>query len=361
MSGEKPKIAERANNVEKPKEAKRATLSEKPMVVERAKKSEKPKTDERAIRLEKPTAIKRAKRRPKMNVERENLRTQVRGVYDLQKLRIQMGNRIVANMKNRDLGIEPGQSEEEVDSKTKKYLDILKKDYRKVMDGLKILPPPTKFKQTGLISNYTELVLIDGYLDLERSEEKQFRLLGNTLLSFPIYSGFLLGVKGIGPAMAGVIISEIDISKARYASSLWKYCGLDTVLNEETEKWEGRSRKKASLVTVTYTNREGEESERKSITFNPFLKTKMVGVLGSSFLKVGAKSPYASIYYGYKHRLENRPDCKDLTKGHIHNRATRYMIKQFLVDLYSKWRAIDGLEVNPPYSKGKLGLNHKAG
>ena len=49
------------------------------------------------------------------------------------------------------------------------------------------------------------------------------------------------------------------------------------------------------------------KSKRKmELLFNPFLKTKLVGVLGSSFLKV-QESPYKDAYYNYKARLEKPP------------------------------------------------------
>lgn len=91
------------------------------------------------------------------------------------------------------------------------------------------------------------------------------------------------------------------------------------------------SRKHHHLVDRAYTNKKGEETTRKGITFNPFLKTKLVGVLGSVFIKLGGA--YREVYDGYKFRLQNRPDCSELSKGHIHNRAVRYMIKIFLRDL----------------------------
>jgi len=44
-----------------------------------------------------------------------NLKTMVRGVYDMQKMRIQMGNRIVGNFKAK-LGQAPSEKEDELDA-----------------------------------------------------------------------------------------------------------------------------------------------------------------------------------------------------------------------------------------------------
>jgi hypothetical protein len=193
---------------------------------------------------------------------------------------------------------------------------------------------------------------------LERAEITQFRHLGSILGEFPIYAEFLDGVKGCGPAMSAVIISELDIAKATYASSLWKFAGLDVVAAAEDGIGQGRSRRKEHLRKITYVDKNGKPAERDGITFNPFLKTKLTGVLGPCLIKAGSE-PYAQFYRDYKHRLENHPHWTEKTKGHRHNAAVRYMIKQFLADLYAAWRRLEGLPVHPPYSEAKLGLNHR--
>lgn len=154
--------------------------------------------------------------------------------------------------------------------------------------------------------------------------------------------------------MSGVIISEIDISKCKYASSLWMYSGLDVASDGA-----GRSKKKEHLVEFSYIDREGKEQTKLGITFNPFLKTKLVGVLGPSFLRSGNEK-YTECYYNYKNRLENHPLHKEKTKLHRHNMAIRYMVKRFLVDLYYDWRTLEGLPVEKEYSEGKLGMKHAA-
>lgn len=55
-----------------------------------------------------------------------------------------------------------------------------------------------------------------------------------------------------------------------------------------------------------------------------------------------------------KFRLQNRPDLKEASKGHIHMMAKRYMIKQFLVDLHKAWRPLVGLTTSEPYHIAKL-------
>ncbi len=362
----------------------------------------------------------------------EQLRTMVRGSYDLQKLRIQTGNRIVANFRAK-LGQTPGTSEEALEKDAQLILKKLRDSYKKIMDGILATPKPRGFQGDEVINDFTEFCLVSQYMELDRTEAEHFGRLKHVLNDFPLWTGYLKNILGVGPTMAGVILSEFDIHKAQYASSLWKYAGLDVVQswellaiqktrgtapedlikkipevlgmefqtetpldrtldteininNQEDEmligfrapEWaitavyhkvgKGRSRSKEHLIKIAYINKDGEEAVRNGISFNPFLKAKLVGVLGVSFLRAGAAkkglppgeviSPavgYRRVYDDYKHRLENDPRKKDWTKGHIHNASIRYMIKIFLADLYEHWRPLEGLEAHKPYHEAKLG------
>lgn len=317
--------------------------------------------------------------------EHELLRAIVSGVYDFQKLRIQTGNRIVAIFRAR-LGIQPGQEEDE---EAKKALDVIRKEYNRITDGIieigdqisadfdtaiseadlpriagntlteKKFSKVVKELKQCVFNSYTEYLLVQKYMELLRDEERSFRQLTNFLEGFSIYP-WLKSVKGIGPAMAAVIISGFDIREARYASSLWKYAGLDVVNVGTTDepKWEGRRNHGPHLIDVLYIDREGNEATRKSLSHNRFMKTKLLGVLAGCLLR--AKNPeYTQVYSDYRNRLENRPDLKDHTKGHKNRMALRYMIKRFLVELYYRWREAEGLPVHREYAEAKLGLVHK--
>ena len=139
-----------------------------------------------------------------------NLKSIVRGAYDIQALRIQMGGRIVANFKSK-LGMKPSEKEEMAEQDAKKVLDYLKAEYTLITDGMASFPKTFSKNGNSLISTMTELVLIDQYFTLEKDEKKHFKQLEKVLIEYKIYTYFLKGVKGIGAAMAGVIMSEIDI------------------------------------------------------------------------------------------------------------------------------------------------------
>jgi hypothetical protein len=279
----------------------------------------------------------------------------VRGIYDLQKLRIQMGNRLVGQFKSK-LGQLPGMSEKEIEKEAEDYLKELRKSFKKITDGVTQLPTPSKFKGDAIISTYAEFVLTKQYLEMESREQAQFRTLEWLLSDYPIYASFLEPIRGIGPAISAIIIAEFDIHKAEYPSSLWKYAGLDVAGDGK-----GRSKREEHLIDVEYLDTNKELKTRKGITFNPFLKTKLIGVMGSSFIRQSPdKCVYRKIYDDYKNRLENHPAHVDKSKGHRHNMAIRYCVKRFLVDLYYAWRKLENLPVAKEYSEAKLGIIHKA-
>lgn len=283
----------------------------------------------------------------------ETIKPFVRGIYDIQKLRIQMGNRLVANYKAK-LGQAPGKKESEIDAEGRDMLDTLRKHYALLTEGLVGIPPRSQFAGDEIISSYTELCLVGHYVDLLEAEHQHFARLKTALSDYPIFTEFLEPTKGVGPAIAGIIVSEIDIHRAKYPSSLWAYAGLDVAGDGR-----GRSRRQEHLVEQQYVDREGEEKTKRGISFNPLLKTKLIGVLGPALLKAG-DNKYSQMYRDYKHRLESHPTHQEKTKGHRHNMAIRYMVKQFLVDLHITWRGLEGLPVHNTYQEAKLGHAHNA-
>jgi hypothetical protein len=269
-----------------------------------------------------------------------------------------MGNRVCAAFRVK-LGLESSQAEDESET-AKDSLNAIRKEYKRITDGVKKVTRRISIK-SPLISDYGELKMIESYENLLKAEKTLETYLHEELKKHQIYNEFLVGIKGVGLLMAGVIVSEIDIHKCNSISALWCFSGLDVVVYTDKDtgeiKEEGRSRKSHHLVEKTYTNSDGKEVKTKGITFNPFLKTKLIGVLGSLFIKLRS-DPYREIYDNYKHRLENKPKWIDRTKAHRNNAAIRYMIKEFLADLWTTWRKLEGLEVRSRYSEEKLGLIH---
>jgi len=287
---------------------------------------------------------------------RMRFRAQVRGNLDIQKTRIGLGNRVVESWKVKN-GKIPGKAEkDELSGEAKSTLKTLKLSYKRITDGV-VRIRPHKFEGDGVIGDYATLKLVEHYVALERVEREQLSLIRMGLEEFPIWNEYLERISGIGPAMGGIIVAEFDIHKARHVSSLWKYAGLDVAKDGL-----GRSRRAEHLVDVEYLNAAGETKTKKAITFNPTLKTKLIGVMSANLIKCGHKR-YRQIYDQYRYRLAHREDLlarKDEKgwKGHMHNMALRYMVKQFLRDLFPVWRALEGLDFDRPYDEALLGHSH---
>ena len=187
-------------------------------------------------------------------------------------------------------------------------------------------------------------------------EEMMEKEITKSVQEHPLWIYFLKNVKGCGPVMAGVIITQFDIHKAPMASNLVSFAGLAP----------GKDKK----------------IKGKKCSFNQFLRAKLCGVLGSCFLQCKSV-PYSGYYYEYKTRLENSDreteewlykedrkkkeyngmktrtvKWKDGYVDHRHKAAIRKMIKMFLQDLYVAWREIEGLPVRKSYAEEYLGKKH---
>lgn len=353
-----------------------------------------------------------------------HLRTMASGAYDIQKLRISTGNRIVSNFRaQKGENLQEKRTEKNQEKEDKMLKDMVN-DYKLLTDGLAVKTSDEMiakdFKGTKLISDFSMYCLVRTYAELLDNEEQQMKRLGFWLDRVPVYVNFLKPIKGIGNTLGAVLLAYFDIHKAKYASSLWAYVGLDVAPDGK-----GRSSRKEHLIDVEYVDKDGKNAVKKGITHNRFLKSKLIGVMAPCFIKaIGTGNTYAHIYYEYKNRLLNRPShispfykeskpkkhnyakdskegkyfrealgdkfkegvkykkCpylkalgypeKDYTvpdldhynvdgkiiNGHLHNMAMRYMVKIFLIDFYVAWRKEEGLTVYPPYHEAKLGLTH---
>lgn len=280
------------------------------------------------------------------------LKALVQGAYDAQKLRVSMGNRICQSW-YQTRGVNPGDKpKDKLDEENKKLLAKIKAEYKTLTEGAKKLSRSEAFQPTPYLPVYMIVQLCMLHERLVAAEDAAFKEVGRAVESEPIYDMFLRRVTGCGPAMSGVMLATFDIHKANHPSQFWAFAGLDVGPDGR-----GRSKRKEHLIEREYTNREGVAEKRMSITFDNFLKTKLVGVLATCFLR-NNNERYRKIYDDYKHRLENHPIWRERTPGHRNNAAKRYMIKMFLLDLWKEWRAIEGLPVGESYAEAKLGLRH---
>lgn len=160
-------------------------------------------------------------------------------------------------------------------------------------------------------------------------------------LDMPIVKS-ALQIRGLGANTIAYMLVYIDISKAEYASSLWKYVGFDKPSHERYTKGESGGGNKM-LRTVLYT-------------------------MADSMIKT--RSVYRDVYDNEKTKLENSMkvtnsrntqgkliECmwKDTKPCHRHGAGIRKMIKHFLADFWFVWRTLDGLPTAKLYVEEKLG------
>ena len=221
--------------------------------------------------------------------------------------------------------------------------------------------------------NAEDLAMFIDISDNCREQEKSAKKnLKERLKRFPVYTEYLLNVKGVGDIAAGHIIGNINIHEATTVSKIWQYCGL----NPGMVRGKKRVEDKKGNVTfeTTDTMIRGDKLTAGFVSpFNKNLRTALVGVLADGFIK--QQNFYCmEFYYPYKARLEQeenevlhrkskgKPEelykWKEVSKRHRDRAAKRYMIKMFLKDLYVAWRELEGLPVRAPYQEEYLGHKH---
>lgn len=164
-------------------------------------------------------------------------------------------------------------------------------------------------------------------------------------------------VVGIGPVIASGLICHIDLEKAPTVGHIWRFAGLDP-----TSKWE-RGKKRPH---------------------NASLK-RLCWLIGESFVKVKGNEAdvYGKLYDQrklYEQAKNERGEYADqaaavlksrpthaqkavyasgkLPDGHIHARAKRYAVKQFLSDYHAAGFRLAGKEPPLPYPIAILGHAH---
>jgi len=171
---------------------------------------------------------------------------------------------------------------------------------------------------------------------MDRRIEKHLKSMDHSIIKAA------LGINGLGAITVAYMMVYIQIEKAQYASSMWKYCGYHTASHERYEKGIAGGGNK-TLRTVLY-------------------------AMADSMIKT--RSIYRDVYDNEKKKLEASKkitksrntqgkliECawKETKPCHRHGAAMRKMIKHFLADWWFVHRTLKGLPVAPLYVEEKLG------
>jgi hypothetical protein len=197
--------------------------------------------------------------------------------------------------------------------------------------------------------------LVEQEKNLQKAAAKLETPMLRNLRKLPIYSLFLSKVAGVGTITAAYLVAYIDIHKATKISSLRRYCGLGINTRGVRD----------SLGDV-----KGAGCSPYSIT----IKTQLYLAMSSMFRVGGGYTPkrgckYLEVWRNYHFRMQHservvdgkvvRADGKSVSaKGFVHETGRRKAADVFVEDLYTVWRAIEGLPVWPSYYAEKLGFRH---
>ena len=359
------------------------------------------------------------------------LRMQAASLYQFQATRIAVGNRTTSNVRAL-LGQGPSQPGEDtlapelqaalkalrtegVTEATADAIDKTEEDDGEVSDKLIAavlaryhelvpetgkLPQARSFKPHPLIPTYDMLVMIGQFADMLAWERRYEAQLGKLLEKLPIYTAFLEGVRGCGTRMSSCLISKLDPAKANHISSFWQICGLGVAVFDGYS--EARGRREDHLVDRVYVSANGTLERNRGLCYDPWLKTKVLGVLAPCMIKCSHAAlreykegrmttrdirnhsdvRYLADYLDAKQRYENhekygkhndgKPD--DERNARMNSKSymitsparreamsKRIMMKAFLRDLWVSWRGLEGLEITPTYHEAKLGYKHQGG
>lgn len=334
------------------------------------------------------------------------LRILVSTFYDMQKLRICTWNRLKIK---KDGSMMKGYVQADVGKfifeteifNMKEYADSLMKNEKRLYDQIEEI-----VKKFSIYGKFLEGVkgcgplmsaVIISYIDIEHAENDRdpsrrrmmavsnlwsyAGLNGEMVRGFKFVDiGHYIDINGVDVASDG---SPNQISEKTYEKAkLFQENG-----GKRTPKWlpkEGAQYVKCPISKEEATKAEAELGKKITggwvrtnmlirgdkrtagfmIPYNKFLKTKLLGVLATGFKM--SYGPYTYYFYNMRERLNQRNEVliengeEPLTKSHIAAMATRYMMKQFLRDLYVSWRTIENLPVRKSYEEEYLGKVHNA-
>ncbi len=193
---------------------------------------------------------------------------------------------------------------------------------------------------------------VDLSSDTRAIEDKLTKQLEKVVRQTPEWKQYFKDLKGIGPKLAAVMISEIDPYKAETVSKIWQYAGMNSgmVLGKKKDK-------DGNVITTGDMVRGDRPTAGYILPYNKYLKMTVCGKISGQLLM--AENPkYTKIYKDAKNFYSTNPKWKDESKNHIHRAALRKMCKQFLADYYAFVRPLYGLETRVPYAEEKMGIKH---
>lgn len=260
-----------------------------------------------------------------------------------------------------------------------------------------------RFKATG---ENRHIAYIDGMRSLEENILKDVKAQTKT---YPIHE-WIISQKGLSYSMAGQLIGLLHpISRFDNIGKMWAYSGMGVmdVCDICDKRWFDTDLKAKKIINIAdrleeqANKRKDKKKESRDFYLKkaknmmcscekPVLKKRAQGKatgflsdynptmkmlcykIGVQFVKQGGL--YRKLYDEFREEYEVREDLKleaagksgkTMIKdgkeikikgtGHIHNMAQRKAVKIFLSHLWAEWREMEGLSVSKPYAIDMMG------
>jgi hypothetical protein len=130
------------------------------------------------------------------------------------------------------------------------------------------------------------------------------------------------GVKGIGPLVFLRLAVKLDIRVADTPAALWRYCGMG--------------------VTGGYADPVATTIWPGMVRYNERARRSLNDIRAQLMKK---NSDYRPLYDGKRRYYE----AQGLSGVVAHNRASRFLVKQWLKHLWRVWRRLEGLPLGTPH------------
>jgi len=212
---------------------------------------------------------------------------------------------------------------------------------------------------------------------MSRQESFLKRLAMREVEHQPLWTEWLVNVRGIGPCLAGGVLSWIDLWRTKHASSVWKYCGLAVVADEyfcracqktfpvaEVPE-DGHGHYPCPQCKGQTESRGHAERRVKGQLSDWNAKAKTLAYkIGEQFVRT-VPSKYRDVYDRLRLEVDSKPCRKvhldEKTKKvipcfdkHRHMKAMRLTAKVFLAHVYLVGRVLMDLPVSRPFPFERL-------
>jgi len=156
-----------------------------------------------------------------------------------------------------------------------------------------------------------------------------------------------LSVVSVGPITVAHCLVYIDLTKARHASSLWAYTGLDKPSHLRYEKNVAGGGNK-TLRTILYTMAESQMKNKKSPYRVDYDRAKQAKEISEEL--VMSRNTQGKLI-----------ECmwKNTKLSHRHGHALRIVMKRFLAHYWIVGRTLMGLDTDSIYAEAILKGNHR--